>query len=43
MPIKEAFRAKMNEEITEALAVSNGHDIGLTVKPFQVVTLIVSL
>jgi alpha-mannosidase len=42
-PVKEAFRAKMNEEITEAVAVSNGHDIRLTVKPFEVVTVIVTL
>ncbi len=42
-PVKEAFRAKMNEEITEAVSVSNGHDIRLTVKPFEVVTVIVTL
>ena len=43
MPIKEAFRAKMNEEITETIAVSNGHEMSLTVKPFEVVTLMVNL
>lgn len=41
--VKEAFRARMNEEITEAIAVSNGHDIQITVKPFEVVTLLVNL
>jgi mannosylglycerate hydrolase len=43
LPVKEAFRAKMNEETTEAIAVSNGHDICLTVKPFEVSTLVVNL
>jgi alpha-mannosidase len=41
--VKEAFRANMNEEITETIGVSNGHDIKLTVKPYEVVTLLVSL
>lgn len=42
-PVREAHRAKMNEEIIEALAVEGGHDLRLTVKPFDVVTLVVSL
>jgi mannosylglycerate hydrolase len=41
--VKEAFRAKLNEEIIEPIDVSNGHDISVTVKPFEVVTLVVSL
>ena len=41
--VKEAFRAKMNEEVIEAIGVSNGHDVHLTVKPYEVVTLMVSL
>ena len=40
-PVKEAFRTKLNEEITEAVAISNGHDIQLSVKPYEVVTVLV--
>jgi alpha-mannosidase len=43
LPVKEAFRANMKEEIAEAIAVSNGHDICLTVRPFEVSTLVVNL
>jgi mannosylglycerate hydrolase len=43
LPVKEAFRAKMNEEITESIPVSNGHDIHLTMKPFEVITVVVNL
>jgi len=43
LPVKEAFRARMNEEITEPIAVSNGHDVSVMVKPFEVVTLVVNL
>jgi mannosylglycerate hydrolase len=39
--VKEAFRAKMNEEIIETIAVSNGHDVHVTVKPYEVVTLLI--
>ncbi|MCX6132248.1 MAG: glycosyl hydrolase-related protein [Ignavibacteriales bacterium] len=41
LPVKEAFRAKMNEEITEAVPVSKGHRLHITVKPFEVVTLLI--
>jgi alpha-mannosidase len=41
--VKEAFRAKMNEEIIEAVVVSNGHDVHLTVKPYEVVTLFIRI
>jgi alpha-mannosidase len=39
--VSELFRVKMNEEVIERLAVGNGRDISLTVKPFEVVTLLV--
>jgi alpha-mannosidase len=39
--VGELFRVKMNEEIIERLAAGNGQDIPLTVKPFEVVTLLV--
>ena len=41
--VKEAFRAKLNEEKIEAIMVSNGHDVHVTVKPYEVLTLLVNL
>ncbi|MDP2884424.1 MAG: glycoside hydrolase family 38 C-terminal domain-containing protein [Ignavibacteria bacterium] len=41
--VKEVFRAKMNEEKIEAIVVSNGYDIHVTVKPYEVVTLLISI
>ena len=41
--VKEAYRAKMNEEIIAAMTVSGGHDLRLTLKPFEVVTLLVRM
>lgn len=38
-PVKEAFRATMNEEIVGPLSVKNGNGIELDVKPFEVVTI----
>ena len=41
--VKEAFRVKMNEEMIEAVVVSNGHDLRLTVKPYEVVTMLIKI
>lgn len=41
--VKEAFRVTMNEEIIEPVEVAGGHELRLTVKPFEVVTLLVRL
>jgi alpha-mannosidase len=38
-PIKEAFRATMNEKATGPLSLANGNEIELDVKPFEVVTI----
>jgi len=43
LPVKAAHRARMNEEVLAAIAVESRHDIRLTVKPFEVVTLLVRL
>jgi len=39
--VKEACRAKMNETIVGPVEILNGHDIPLTVKAFEVMTLVV--
>jgi mannosylglycerate hydrolase len=41
--LKEAFRVAMNEEIIEPVKVARGHELRLTVKPFEVVTFLVRL
>jgi mannosylglycerate hydrolase len=41
--VKAAYRAKMNEEITEPITLVDAHDLRLTVKPFEVVTLLVRI
>ncbi len=43
LPVEEAFRANMNEEIKEPIALSNSHDIHVVVKPFEVSTLMVNM
>jgi len=42
-PIKEAFRAKMNEELIEPLQIDHGHDLHVAVKPYEVLTVIVRI
>jgi len=39
--VKEAYRASMNEEIAGPVEILNGHDIPVTVKAFEVMTLVV--
>jgi len=39
--IKEAFRTTMHEEIQGSLDISNGHDLHIHVKPFEVFTMLV--
>ena len=41
--VREAFRTKMNEEIIASLEVSKGHDLLITVKPFEVFTVLVRM
>jgi mannosylglycerate hydrolase len=41
--VTEAFRAKMNEDMIETIMVSNGHDVHLTAKPYEVVTLLINI
>jgi len=41
--VKESFLAAMNEEIVGPVEVLNGHDIPVTVKAFEVMTLLVKL
>jgi alpha-mannosidase len=41
--VKEAYRAMMNETIVAPVEILNGHDIPVTVKAFEVVTLVVKL
>ena len=42
-PVKRAWRAMMNEKIVEELNVQNSRDVQVEVKPFEVVTVRVSL
>jgi alpha-mannosidase len=41
--LKEAFRTNMNEEILASLQISKGHDLLITVKPFEVLTVLVRM
>jgi mannosylglycerate hydrolase len=41
--VKEAFRATMDEGILESLSVTEGHEIRLTMKPFEVMTVRVNV
>jgi alpha-mannosidase len=41
IPMKNAFRGNMNEQIVRPLDIENGRDIRHSIKPFEVVTVVV--
>jgi alpha-mannosidase len=41
--VKEVYRGTMNEDVVGPMELLNGHDIPVTVKPFEVMTILLKL